>query len=101
MTSSRNICKECGGWCCQYTIHAIKKNADDFEEAVEFYKVRATGGWHEEEDQIIFVIPQPCPHFNGECKIYKDRPQICRAFPQGWHPQIVRYCKLMRKEYGN
>ena len=70
MTSESALCAACG-MCCDGTLFA-----HGMLEPGEAEPPDAAVTW--EEDARCFV--QPCPQYNGGCRIYADRPGACRAF---------------------
>jgi len=69
-SAEQDLCKSCG-FCCDDTLFpraVVKKDEilfPGFEEEVE-------------EGERHFKLP--CPHFDGFCTIYEQRPHICQTF---------------------
>jgi hypothetical protein len=39
------------------------------------------------EAGVAFINPLPCPFFEGNrCKVYEDRPEVCREYPHLYKP---------------
>jgi Fe-S-cluster containining protein len=93
-------CKECKGWCCRELIHKVE--AHKVTDLVkEFYAARALR-WHmDDEDNMICYLDQPCPHLikkSGRCRIYKDRPEVCKRYPEEeWSEYMEDYCPVMKR----
>lgn len=96
----RKICKDCGGFCCNYFFVGL----GDGDAPREFHKFRGrTITKYGRVDSII--MPDPCPHSKtgdcgeGWCEVYEDRPEVCRLFPETYSPFWSKKCKLMRELY--
>lgn len=116
-----NKCTRClGSTCCTYITEALGtlRAKSDFDhllwqvshEGVEVY--RDTDGWY-------LLIRGRCEHLgpDGGCRIYADRPQICRDYSNDWceydepaeahfrehfrsHAELLAYCRRRFKTWG-
>jgi Fe-S-cluster containining protein len=98
------LCKKCGGWCCKYAMDKVDKREDaspNYWNALEYQKVRALevindGKW------IRFIHDGPCNKIDestGLCKVYNDRPEVCRKFPLPMHYKSgwKFYCEIVKE----
>lgn len=94
----REICKKCGGFCCNYFFVGL--GAGDAPE--EFHKFRGRKIVRYAKTRSI-EMPDPCPFSkqgeHGWCEVYKDRPAVCKLFPETYAPFWSLRCKLMRERY--
>lgn len=77
-------CDKCGGLCCQYFCFEIDE-PDDFEEFddIRWYICHEGVSVHIDEDGDWYIqIMNPCNNLDDDnrCKIYEDRPIICRNY---------------------
>jgi Fe-S-cluster containining protein len=100
----------CGGYCCErfhfrhgQSLEEIKEDAKRFPEGHERHFIA---------DMLIFIEKDPkdldgdgtipvnwftCKHFDTTtrlCKVYEQRPSICRDFNSWWNPCGMSKCKL-------
>jgi uncharacterized protein len=95
--TSNNLCEGCGGRCCRYIAFPLdnpetKKDYDD----IRWYLCHKGISVFVEDGQWYASISTNCRHLcsdTGKCKIYDNRPKICREFdPSG--------CEYRSEEYG-
>lgn len=105
------MAETCGGYCCERfrfrngeSPEALKKWAEDFPNSPDVQKVvgmvihlgRSKVDVDGEEGQETHWYT--CKNFDTEtrlCKIYEQRPQMCRDFNKDWyHACGVKKCKL-------
>ena len=69
-SAAQSLCKNCG-FCCDDTLfpHAVIKKNEILPP-----------GFVEEVEKGERYFKLPCPHFDGLCTIYDQRPRICRTF---------------------
>lgn len=78
-------CKRCGK-CCHTIILALHSVpfANDTQEMAKWllcHGFQTTKIFNGKEDVLGVKIDKKCEHFeNNTCKIYEDRPQICKDF---------------------
>lgn len=88
-------CNDCGAWCCKHQIITLNKVKEPVN--YEHWIRRSSSHKHLENDEVLFVIDQPCPHLkNDRCDIYEDRGDICSNFPDQYIHSLSYYCKLMK-----
>ena len=91
-----NICKECGGLCCKIQCATIRDH-DKYQE--EYWKARGYLKKIKIKGGVLYLTPQVCQHLdeNNRCAIYRDRPQLCRDYPNKYlHPSWQYFCPLWR-----
>jgi Fe-S-cluster containining protein len=92
----RDICKECGGWCCVKTLKMVTPTERKFFEYCG-QKVRIL-----KDGRYVMEVGAPCKFYkDGECSIYGTgkRPDTCRNYPKSYHEIFAPHCKLMRELY--
>jgi Fe-S-cluster containining protein len=66
-------CDRCGYCCKEMPVELLEK------EVKHFRKITKKGDWKDSTN-----LKSPCPFYNqteGLCRIYSQRPEICKAFP--------------------
>jgi Fe-S-cluster containining protein len=104
----KDICKKCGGWCCNHNVmYTMKPEFDpDSQEEFDFLTMKCVD-WMEFgfKKRRWFYMYQPCRHSkDGWCEIYKSRPDRCKVFPKDgpMHPPWAEKCELYkRRQDGN
>lgn len=83
MRTEQEMCADCGGFCCHSRFFGMSQDKKD-SDVWEFMSVRSIG-WVEFgiKDKRWFILSEPCSKLkDGKCLIYKDRPVVCRDWPQ-------------------
>jgi len=79
-------CKGCNSKCCKYiaTEIDVPEEKEDFENIKWYVCHKNTYVFVNEEDEWYLEFITPCEHLdeNGWCKIYNERPKICRDYDQ-------------------
>lgn len=76
-------CKYCGECCCEKTIQLNDADIARIEliSPLVFFRVRNTGAkvmnWIKYKNRYICIFFDP---FEKKCKIYNDRPKVCREY---------------------
>ena len=82
---SSDLCLKCGSKCCKYFCFQIDEpeSYDEFED-VRWYLCHEGVSVHIDEGTWFISIMNVCRMLedNGECRIYEDRPLICRKYDQ-------------------
>lgn len=90
-------CCECH-LCCDSFFAVV--TPDDKAEIKEYHAARAIEHY-EYEDKDIYRLWHPCDKLqdDGKCSIYKDRPYVCREFPEHEAvPDVWQlFCELARR----
>ncbi len=77
------MCRECGGKCCQYFCFQIDE-PDSFEEFddIRWFLLHEDITVHVDEGDWYISIANRCKALaeDGRCKLYEDRPLICRRY---------------------
>jgi len=80
---SLETCKVCGSKCCSYFCFEIDEpdDYDEFED-VRWYILHEGVSVHLDEGSWFISIMNPCEMIeaDGHCRIYADRPIICRKY---------------------
>lgn len=84
MSKIRNDCAKCGGKCCQQIFLPLSSTITSTMTADEIRWINL----HKKmkcviRGEVLCVrIDNPCGYVlkNGQCAIYKERPQVCRNF---------------------
>jgi Fe-S-cluster containining protein len=93
--STTSICKKCKQWCCRTEPHRLMPNTP--KDVLEYYEQRAKLVVKEKDGSWTAYLAQPCQHVSNKgCKIYEDRPDVCKKFPAQWNQYQEPYCELMR-----
>lgn len=92
-----NSCETCKGLCCRYFCFQIDE-PDDYEEFedVRWYLYHEGVSVHIDEDGDWFIqIMNPCNALdeNYRCRVYEDRPLICRGYS-------TDNCEVLDDDYG-
>lgn len=76
-----NICRQCGGKCCQGIIDVYSTDDIFYDDTLVCEDDEDIGGY----DRIMQTDKnQKCIALkNGKCSIYDKRPQVCRMFEVG------------------
>ena len=70
-------CEYCEGACCKYFGLPMKVPNKDIERWLKFHK-----GVTYDKKKILIDIP--CKNLvDGKCKIYRDRPNVCKVYQVG------------------
>ncbi len=76
-------CQRCGAKCCTYFCFEIDKpdNYEEFED-IRWFLCHENIRVHIDEEDWFIDIANPCKYLgpNNRCKIYDDRPIICRGY---------------------
>jgi len=81
---------ECGNnWCCRHILGSTDKAGAKLLQMRNF-KVYRDG------DRYLCIGTKKCRHLkDGKCKIYMDRPDVCKGFPNSSDVSIVpKACPL-------
>ena len=83
--------KECWGRCCEFVYAPIPPQED--------YTYWALHGCKIDKENELMLIPCPCSMLlaDGSCYIYNDRPRLCKIFPHGTPPSVLRALKCTMK----
>jgi len=77
-------CLYCGGKCCKSIAIQIDtpKSADDYEDLKWYLYHKGLSVYFDSDKEWLVEIPITCRHLDkkGKCKIYSNRPPICRDF---------------------
>jgi len=90
---NKDICKECGAFCCRYIAYP-KANAT--KECREYHEIKQNVI---KKDDKYWIIDQPCPHIQDDhtCDIYETKPKFCTTFPTDKSPvSWFEFCELLR-----
>jgi Fe-S-cluster containining protein len=94
------LCEECGAGCCRYTLLKIDKGEAD---TIDWWKtIGAEFLCETDVGEVAYKRHTPCQHIgdDNKCKIYADRPKVCRDFPKEDLPPLWRYvCKIWQAEH--
>lgn len=79
---SKHFCEGCGGCCQNPTIHLSEEEANTLVNLTNKREDEMKRKYLEQTDDG-FVIPPPCPFLSGDerCKVYDNRPDVCRYYP--------------------
>lgn len=69
-------CVKCG-WCCKNFL-VFYNNHPGLEEFMEMRGFKKVWG----DEKVIFKVKLRCKNYDGGCKIYEDRPEACRVYPE-------------------
>ena len=91
-------CDQCNALCCRYLCFEIDE-PDDFHEFddLRWYLCHEGISIHVDEDEDWYIqIDNPCKYLdeNNRCRIYEDRPIICRNHGEDCEFTEVDYCYL-------
>lgn len=94
-----DVCAECGGFCCLYSLRNIPVAQLDATHK-EFFDAKSVDV-KLIDDRCLYVLNQKCPHHTEKgCDMsYEERPAVCREFPPRLDDEWVHFCPLMRKIY--
>jgi Fe-S-cluster containining protein len=90
---NRDMCEECGAFCCRYMTYP-KKGAT--KEYIEYHDAQNS---LKEKDEEYWIIDRPCPHIRDDhkCDIYSTRPKFCAEFPTDKAPSSwFKFCEYLR-----
>ena len=85
-------CKMCGK-CCSTHIDLVQRPSDEMRQLLEWRGIvvkdlkpdELPNGWRRDIAFSMIIIPtKPCRHLDlktKRCKIYENRPKICRDYP--------------------
>ena len=85
------LCRKCQ-FCCRFMINSKKMDARKLEFVTAWGIMLITDGW-----RIGTLLPHACKNITDEgCKIYENRPFVCRGFKGGdevkiWRPFCLWY----------
>lgn len=79
--------------CCMWIGFIV--TVENTEEMLQLYRMRNHEIVRVEEKTIYMLVPSRCQYLsmNG-CKIYHERPQICRRYDGRFDPLLKHKCKL-------
>jgi len=84
-------CQKCANCCVQFDLRVERTEIDD-PLRQEFFVAKGIRFYEGEDGYVYAHIHQPCPHLMIEghgvegtwaCRIYPDRPEICKNFDCG------------------
>ncbi len=87
-------CIECQKCCKQVGVLSVYPFEPYF---IEFYKARGAiieSKTIDNEEYCLVIFNIPCPHLDTKigCKIYENRPQVCKDYPIG--DDVIDGCQL-------
>lgn len=89
----KNPCLECFE-CCKNISFSLKLEGPLYLYK-QFAEVRGIEVAKIVDDKIYFLIPYPCPHLTRVgCRIYSERPEVCRIYDGRRDNAIKDRCKL-------
>lgn len=109
ISANSNICIACHECCKWLTFTITTTDLELADKHIEFYVARGCRVKTKSEGarliEITIMVPHVCPQMHvpknpfeliaeGTCKIYKDRPRVCRAYDGRWDPHIQDACQL-------
>ena len=82
--TKKNLCKECSGLCCRYFALPIEtpETKEDYDD-IRWYLCHEGITVFVEDGDWYINIKNKCRHLSrndNNCKIYPDRPRICREY---------------------
>ena len=90
MYVDRDICKECGGFCCNCRMIGVERSPVS-KNTLEYWDAKSQE-YFDHGKLRIYVVSEPCKHYkDGECSIYDDRPVKCKLFPFDLKDATERY----------
>ena len=76
-------CQQCGAKCCRYFCLEIDtpEDIEDYEN-IRWFLMHKGVTVHIDEGKWYMAVATPCVHLgeDNRCRIYKDRPLICREY---------------------
>ena len=92
----KSLCDKCTGLCCRYFALPIEtpEDKEDYDD-IRWYLCHRNITVFVEDDDWYINIKNKCKHLSEKdhkCKIYNNRPKICRGY-------TIKNCDLIEGEY--
>jgi len=82
--NNKKTCKDCNGKCCRYIAIEIDapETKEDFENIKWFVAHKNVNVYIDEDEEwhVEFITPCEFLREENECKIYDNRPEICKEY---------------------